>query len=385
MTSDAKFLLPSDTAFAVKTVCDNAKQLWLPQALPSFYGELALLLQATDSPEYPSFRSIAVQELVRHFESNGADSQFFEGSIGHAWLLANLIETDHNSDATEILSHLDAILLESISSSEASKDERIPFELFDGLAGMLFYAIKRHNFTLATALCNALASSARTSGSSGCCWTSVKRGEEVVETGLAHGVASLLVALSHLTSLPAARSMLEEATTWLMGRIRSDGYSCFSVYEFPERPNNLIRSDAGWGHGDAGVALALLCAATALRNDDWRERAIQVGLRSTLRPRKDYIQPPSVNISHGAAGMAHIYHQLYRATSNERFSRAAKHWYDECLYTYKLANPNLPALTANVKYAFLAGHVGVAAVLAAATVSEQPAWANYIATGLPPA
>ncbi|MBK9072329.1 MAG: hypothetical protein IPL79_15215 [Myxococcales bacterium] len=358
-----------------------------PELPTLFLPEFAIVLrEAGDISSAPSIlRGHArAAQLVADDEISG---DLFGGTVGAGWLLAHLEQHAPSPSASVAtsLERLDQLLLESVAEVDLADPPLLGH--WDGVAGWLAYAIKRPQPRLIDAIC-ALLRRLATPGEAPLAIYWAERNPvfgTAVETGLGHGVAALLSGLAQLPRHDQAQALLAEATRWLIGRIRDDGTAALSWVEVPHDASARIKTDAGWAHGDAGVALALYAAATALGEPAWQARAIDVAVRSTRRPMEDYIQPPSVTISHGAAGLMHIYQQLYRATDLEVFRAAAVRWCEWCCRAYADAAPALPP-PHNIEWGrtLVGGHLGVAAVLASACRSDAPSWTGYLATTLPP-
>ncbi|MBK9071149.1 MAG: hypothetical protein IPL79_09145 [Myxococcales bacterium] len=322
---------------------------------------------------------------IRTLNAEDANGNFFGGTVGAAWLLTQFAAHAPSATAAAALAEFDQVLFESVADVTIASPP--PIGLWDGVAGWLTYALARRHDALLDMLCDLLARLAVAGEQRGTrYWAEYQPSSgRAVEVGLGHGAGALLVGLAQLsTRVPAradAKTLLADATRWLLGRIRPGGHSCFGWFEYEGESQSLIKTDAGWAHGDAGVGLALYAAATALGDRAWQAQAIEVALRSTQRPMADYIQEPNVTISHGAAGLLHIYHQLYRATGRDEFALAAGRWLSWCIDQYSAAAPELPPPPAKGwGFSFVGGHLGVAAVLISLTQAEPPPWTDYIAT-----
>jgi hypothetical protein len=144
--------------------------------------------------------------------------------------------------------------------------------------------------------------------------------------------------------------------------------------------HSLAAAGAGWCRGDAGIAAALVAAGRAI-GAPWTADALDLARFAARRdPDASHVSDPA--ICHGAAGLAHIFHRLYRATDEDVFRAAAVTWLDRLLAMRRpdagiggfvfddidtpgkqIADPCL-----------LFGAAGVGLVLLAATTAIEPAW-----------
>jgi hypothetical protein len=73
------------------------------------------------------------------------------------------------------------------------------------------------------------------------------------------------------------------------------------------------------------VAAALLLAARGAGNAEWERQAVALALRSARRHPND-AGVVDACVCHGSAGLAHLFHRLYRATGEEELAAAARYW-----------------------------------------------------------
>lgn len=149
------------------------------------------------------------------------------------------------------------------------------------------------------------------------------------DLGLAHGTPGVVAFLARAVAASEARDLAEPllrgAVAWLLtqegpkGRLSRYG-SWIADIGKPEPART------GWCYGDAGVALAVLAAATALGQGTWRRWAIELALGAAERAPSD-TGVRDAGLCHGAAGLMHIFHRLYQATGDRRFVPAIRRWF----------------------------------------------------------
>src|SRR5204863_4459293 len=77
-------------------------------------------------------------------------------------------------------------------------------------------------------------------------------------------------------------------------------------------------------------AAALLRAARCVGETRWEREAIAIAEGAAL-VRGDDAGVVDVGLCHGSAGVAHIFHRMYRATGVELFRETALHWFEHTL------------------------------------------------------
>ena len=76
--------------------------------------------------------------------------------------------------------------------------------------------------------------------------------------------------------------------------------------------------------------MALCAASQALEDDDLELEAKEIARHDAYRPPED-AGIHDAGLCHGAAGLAHIQHRLYRATGDEMFGESSQTWFERAL------------------------------------------------------
>lgn len=126
------------------------------------------------------------------------------------------------------------------------------------------------------------------------------------------GVAGLMgAAIHHRVAVREARRALEGALTWLWA-VREGGL-------FP------AREQLAWSAGSLGIAAVSHAAARAAGWPRWQARALSLA-RRLARGEGARARVRDATLGRGAAGAAHMFHRLYRASGEDVFADAARTW-----------------------------------------------------------
>lgn len=212
----------------------------------------------------------------------------------------------------------------------------------------------------------------------------------ICQLGLARGSAGVIALLGEIAragvSTERARSLVEAAVRVLeVARLDTeDGPALPMLVSLQGRPGE--RSPLSWCAGDPGIALAWLRAARAFDRPDWEMAALDLARTAARRP----IAASGVadlDLCHGAAGVAHVFHRLYRSSGDDLFADAARSWLSHLLDTVRpdgetgfWSHPHSPHLggpaTLEPKElgGFLRGGAGIGLMLLAAIADVPPDW-----------
>lgn len=205
--------------------------------------------------------------------------------------------------------------------------------------------------------------------------------------GLAHGIPGIISFLAKAYQnniLPeASQSLLEGGVQWLVRQElkTKPGHFPFSVTEGEVED---AQSRLAWCYGDLCVVVALMHAAHSLKQDKWKQQAIDIALRTTqwATPQEAGLncnlqeQWMDSGLCHGSGGVAHMYRKMYQATGQEAFREAADHWLQTLIKYYQYhtdataehykrmkVNPETKTQYWVEDYSFLEGYAGIALVI----------------------
>lgn len=201
--------------------------------------------------------------------------------------------------------------------------------------------------------------------------------------GLAHGVPGIIALVSRVCEAniggPRARALLDGAVEWLLASASAEAPSRFTNWialgedEVGDGPSRIA-----WCYGDLGIAAALLVAARCTGEDRWEREAIALAESAAIRRGPDALVVDA-SLCHGAAGIAHIFHRLHRATGVELFRETSLHWFEWTLQHRSeggIAGYRAwrgPGAGEDFR-GFLEGAAGIGLALSAATSDVEPAW-----------
>jgi hypothetical protein len=211
--------------------------------------------------------------------------------------------------------------------------------------------------------------------------------------GLAHGVPGILALLAtagaHGVAADRARPLVEGGLRWLAAhRLPPDRGALFERVvpaedgaAAPPRPSRIA-----WCYGDLGAAVALLHVARSVGDDAWQAEAVTAARRAatTSLERSGCVD---AGLCHGAAGNAHLFHRLYRATGDAAFREAARTWLSRAM-AMRRPDAGVAGFSAWLPVGggasedgqwigdpgFLTGAAGIGLVLLAAVGTTAPDW-----------
>ncbi len=161
-----------------------------------------------------------------------------------------------------------------------------------------------------------------------------ENGETGYNLSLSHGISSIIVFLTRGIEQDINK---EKATALLNGCVKyllknrlqgtDEYYSIFPNSISEGQKSNSSR--LAWCYGDLGIGIALYQAGVLTNNKEWEEFALEVLIKCTER--RDLMQNGVLDagLCHGAAGIGHIFHRMYRYSKDEVFKEAAQFWFDE--------------------------------------------------------
>jgi len=307
----------------------------------------------------------------------------YDGLAGIGWVVEHLAGGEEGDDPCSVV---DEALVRHVEHHPRNE----PFDLVDGLVGVGVYALDRLPRPAARRLLRAIVSllgEGAVRCAPGVAWRAAKN--PGFDLGVAHGAAGVVALLGKITDTDVdarlkrrARALLEEAVEWILAQElpRTSG-GCFAATVGSGNARTPAR--LAWCYGDAGIAAALLVAARAAREPAWERAAVRVGLRAAARPEAS-CGVRDAGLCHGAAGVAHIFHRLYRTTREKRFADASRRWFARAL---AMRTPGrgfagfrawAPDATGTVGWradaGLLMGAGGITLALLAATGDNEPAW-----------
>ncbi|HYO16528.1 MAG TPA: lanthionine synthetase C family protein [Thermoanaerobaculia bacterium] len=212
--------------------------------------------------------------------------------------------------------------------------------------------------------------------------------------GVSHGVPGTIgfLAAAHRQGVAVAetRRLLDGAVRWLLAQRLPGG----SAGVFPALVGPGIEpapTRLAWCYGDPGIAAVLLSAARSLGREDWEREALACARHAAGRRGGD-TRVVDAGLCHGAAGLGHLFHRLFRATGDETLREAALHWLQRTLEMrhpgsgpggFQSADSDAAGrLTWTGDPGFLPGAAGIGLALLAALSPVEPEWDRLLLLSL---
>ena len=202
------------------------------------------------------------------------------------------------------------------------------------------------------------------------------------DTGLAHGVAGVIAALSLALlegwSVPDMEEGLARLASWLVGQQITDKYDINWPAFIEPSAKGTRGSRSAWCYGVPGIARALYLAGTALNDSQLQKVAITAFESLIDRPRKEWgIASP--NMCHGLSGILQVTLRMYQDTDAEQLHPFIEKLVDEILSLYNpetvfgFQDKNIQGVWYD-NPRLLEGAPGVALALLAASQPVDPTW-----------
>lgn len=306
----------------------------------------------------------------------------FGGVARLGWTIAHLVE-----DANEACSAIDTAIRRGL-------DRDLGFDLISGLVGIGVYTLERGaaGAPLAELVLSRLERLAQPRGS-GIAWKtpcihmpSWQREEAPHghwNLGVAHGTPGVIALLARFAArgMSRAHALLDNAVTFLLEAEPRSTAGRFPSWQLEGNAPAGGTPRLAWCYGDLGVAIALISAARARERADWYQEAILLAHACAERP-PEISGVRDAGLCHGAAGAAHLFNRLYRATNDAIFADAARSWTwrllamrnSEPYAGFPAAEGGGERLAWSADASLLTGAPGVALALASVITDTEPSW-----------
>jgi lantibiotic modifying enzyme len=147
-----------------------------------------------------------------------------------------------------------------------------------------------------------------------------------INLGLAHGIPSVLWALSRLAGDSDASIILSQGVDFLLSCRMTDSAngSLFPhrmVDGRPDQPGRLA-----WCYGDPGIGAALWQIGVNCNRPDWQADAIGILHKAASRRDAGANRVMDACICHGTAGLALLFYKMAIVSGHDEFLDAAAHW-----------------------------------------------------------
>lgn len=334
---------------------------------------------------------------VTRFGQGGYPPSLFAGASRVGWGVAHLAGGD---EAAEACTAIEQALMRRLEDTPWTHD----YDLIVGLTGIGVYALERADTEsgrrLAARVLDHLEQLARpiggglgwhTSPSLLPDWQRKLAPDGYWNLGLAHGIPGPIALFARMIAndveAARARPLLDGAVAYLLGVAAPDPDGRYAGW-LPSAEGGSTR--LAWCYGDLGVSLALVSAAQATGEVEWRTQGLEL---ARLCASRTFAQAHvrDAGLCHGTAGAMHCFNRLWHATGEAVFADAARAWVD---HTLAIRNEQpiagYPAAAVDevgnasweAEESLLAGASGVGLALHAAVSEVEPSWDRLLLVDL---
>ena len=373
--------------------------------LALFYAYLA---ESEDLPEAAERAMRLLEEASESAASAPGVRGLFGSAAGLLWVLSHLSGRlfDSSEESDELASALEAAQLAWLRSPQAAAN----YDLIGGLVGSGLVAAERfphgRSGEVLERVLDLLEETSEITPP-GISWFTPPEQlpDHQRETaphgywnlGLAHGVPGIvgLLGVAHRLGVHRQRCerLLEGAWEWLEAQEMPASHGCrFRAWIARDTENPPSGPRLAWCYNDLGASLVMTLAARAVGDLDRERHGIEIALQCSRLPDSD-AHVLDTGLCHGAAGVAHLFHRLYRGTGRIEFAEAATRWYRR-LVGMRARTGGLAGFKARITAdggeevwvddaSLLSGAVGIGLALMAATSEVEPEWDRLLLASIP--
>lgn len=165
---------------------------------------------------------------------------------------------------------------------------------------------------------------------------------------LSHGISATSLFLSQLLLLDfreeerhEIRNMVLKSVNYILQQeIDKDVYgSCFPM--LPKEVGEIKKSRLAWCYGDLGIAMSLWNIGKIIKNNGIQQKAVEVFKYNSDRQDAVSNFVFDAELCHGAAGVAMIFHKIYKETGENCFKKAYDYWLSKI---YEMARVDLSGM-----------------------------------------
>jgi lantibiotic biosynthesis protein len=210
--------------------------------------------------------------------------------------------------------------------------------------------------------------------------------------GMAHGMPGVLSFLAQVYTREIKQKEIEELISsclpfLLQHELDGDSVCCFptAIDVVPKENTDTPYSRHAWCYGDLCMANTLIHCGKALHRNDWKDKGIKVGLKTTHRTIENS-GCTDAPFCHGTTGLAHQYNRFYKLTGNEVFKYASENWLQITQeqfykpgegaggYYFRTHNKEKNIFEMTSQFGLLEGSAGIALVYLSCLYNIKPDW-----------
>lgn len=216
--------------------------------------------------------------------------------------------------------------------------------------------------------------------------------------GVAHGMPAVMLLLARCAQeairLDDVLPLLDGLVRWLLAQRGEQGFANWRIEGKTAAPGTRL----AWCYGDPGIAASLMTAGTVTGRPSWCAAAEDIAVAAASRdPAQAGVR--DAGICHGSAGVAHLFHRLYRACGRAELADAARFWFQRTLEMRRADRgvggfsawsiPRGQGSTGELGWVddpgMLTGAAGVGLCLLGAVSGLEPSWDACLMASAPPA
>lgn len=206
---------------------------------------------------------------------------------------------------------------------------------------------------------------------------------KAIDMGLAHGLPSVIVSLSSLSSIGAdtekCKQLVESCFSWMISKkenvIKERFYFPISI---DGASKSFNPDDLRWCYSDLGIAMSFYLSGTNLKLNHIKELGLEMALSSAQR--SNTFKMNESHLCHGTAGVAHMFNRFFNYTGMPIFQEASVYWFEQTLKNFnpKLSSGFLSWQGSNYGWVeqagLLEGVAGIGLAMISAISDVEPKW-----------
>lgn len=291
--------------------------------------------------------------------------------------------------------HIDTNEVESLFNNHIATKTNINIrhEYYDfmhgGVGPGLYFLKKNINQNIVSKLINSLYKTAeKYENEKITCWkflVGLHEGRKY-NIALSHGISSIVIFLCKTKLMDITNEYLDTLLEGSVNYILTQeiNHKIWGSFYPNQSKENISKSRLAWCYGDLGVAYALWQAGKINKNEEWKNKALEIFTFSANRLSIQDAMTQDAGICHGSAGIAMFFNRMYNETHINLFKETTFFWINKTLnydyFDYGLAgyrtygNDKDAEDSLNPDYSLLTGISGIGMVLLSYLYGDKQEW-----------
>lgn len=347
-----------------------------------FNGGFGVLLFLSYFAKYKNSKSldklidVYLERLLEKLGSNIITHTYSSGLSGILYLIKYLDEMQlARIDLSDAEDMLDGYLSKMLNIDILNKN----FDLMHGAIGVGLYFLKKEQYTTVDNIVNFLYNIAEKEDTIIKWKSTLFFNPPIYNISLSHGICGIVAFLCKVLE----KNYNEKATEMLNGAImylstqEIDYHKYGSLYPSYSTDEGITRSRLGWCYGDLGVGLCFWRASEVLKNEQLKNKALEIFYKSATRLQDSTVVDTC--LCHGTSGLYMFFKRIYIDLGEEIFKETADHWLLQTL-KYSTYNDGLAGYKTyeaegwHNNYSLLSGITGVGLVFLSYIMNDKQSW-----------